>query len=201
MSLAQVLEGQFRGDIRFRGAAYLKAERVSITRVTPENVFAVVSDGVDYQTQLTREGNELRLHCSCAQSDRPSGSCKHLWATILAVDAGGLIAGSIRPGHVPPFASELPAAAPADDYWEQDSYRDVYTPPSASRPALLSSVLARPAARRGPGGRRAGRRGLGSRTGRPAGRRVALCALGLPGRDAGAPALRGGPRRRLRRRG
>ena len=32
MTLAQVLEGQFRGDIRFRGAAYLKAERVSITR-------------------------------------------------------------------------------------------------------------------------------------------------------------------------
>ncbi len=42
MTLAQVLEGQFRGDIRFRGtSAYLKAERVSITRVTPENVFAV----------------------------------------------------------------------------------------------------------------------------------------------------------------
>ncbi|MBI3862911.1 MAG: DEAD/DEAH box helicase [Planctomycetia bacterium] len=142
MTLAQVLEGQFRGDIRFRGAAYLKAERVSITRVTPEHVFAVVSDGVDYQTQLTREGSELRLHCTCSQADRPSGACKHLWATILAVDAGGLIAGSIRPGHVPPFAAELPGAPSSDDYWEQDSHRDVYTPPSTSRQALLSTVLA-----------------------------------------------------------
>ena len=53
MTLAQVLEGQFRGDIRFRGAAYLKTERVAITRVTPETVFAVVTDGIDYQTQLS----------------------------------------------------------------------------------------------------------------------------------------------------
>jgi len=65
--LAQVLEGQFRGDIRFRGAAYLKAERVSIARVTPESVFAVVQDGIDYQTHLTRDGNELRMHCACVQ--------------------------------------------------------------------------------------------------------------------------------------
>jgi len=142
MTLAQVLEGQFRGDIRFRGAAYLKAERVAITRVTPENIFAVVQDGVDYQTQLTREGNELRMHCACVQGERPAAACKHLWATILAVDAGGLISGSVRPGHIPPFAAELGGAPPPDDYWEQDAHRDVYTPPGGPRVARTAVLLA-----------------------------------------------------------
>src|SRR5262245_24833318 len=120
MTLAQALEGQFRGDIRFRGAAYLKAERVAITRVTPLTVYAVVQDGTDYQTQLVREGTELRMFCSCAQSEQTTASCKHLWATILAVDAAGLIAGAIKPGHIPPFASDLAAGRAFDDYWEGD---------------------------------------------------------------------------------
>lgn len=142
MTLAQVLEGQFRGDIRFRGAAYLKAERVAITRVTPESVFAVVQDGVGFQTQLTREGHELRMHCACAQGERPATPCKHLWATILAVDAGGLVAGSVRPGHIPPFAADASVPPPTDDYWEQDSHRDVYTPPSSARVARSALLLA-----------------------------------------------------------
>src|SRR5262249_15379355 len=116
MTLAQVLEGQFRGDIRFRGAAYLKAERVSITRVTSDQVQAVVQDGVDYQTQLVRDGTELRMQCTCTQQDRPATPCKHLWATILAIDAGGLVSGSVRPGHIPAFACENPAAPALEDY-------------------------------------------------------------------------------------
>jgi superfamily II DNA or RNA helicase len=142
MTLAQVFEGQFRGDIRFRGAAYLKAERVSITRVTPENVFAVVHDGVDYQTQLSREGEELHMHCACTNTDRAGVVCKHLWATILAVDAGGLISGFVRPGHIPPFAPEPNNAPVSDDYWEQDSHRDVYTPPATQRQIRVGVMLA-----------------------------------------------------------
>lgn len=144
MTLAQVFEGQFRGDIRFRGAAYLKTERVSITRVTPQSVFAVVQDGIDYQTQLTREGTELRMFCSCTQSDRPSAPCKHLWATILAVDARGLIAGAIKPGNVPPFAVEAPPEIAFDDYWEGDPYRDVYSPPAGGRSARVPLVYQPP---------------------------------------------------------
>lgn len=141
MTLAQVFEGQFRGDIRFRGAAYLKAERVSLTRVTPQNVFAVVQDGIDYQTQLSREGTELQMFCTCTQSDRPANPCKHLWATILAVDAAGLIAGSVKPGHIPPFASESVPETAFDDYWEGDSNRDVYNPPGGPRLARSALVV------------------------------------------------------------
>ena len=74
------------------------------------------------------------MHCACSQGDRPNPTCKHLWATILAVDAGGLVAGSIRPGHIPPFAAEFEQPIATDEYWEQDSNRDVYIPPQSARP-------------------------------------------------------------------
>lgn len=143
MPLAQVYEDQFRGDIRFRGTALLKAERVSITRVTAESIFAGVQDGTEFQTQLTRDGSQLRMHCSCAPPDRPFTPCKHLWATILAVDAGGLIAGTVKPGHIPPFAVETSMDLSPDDYWDGDPQRDVYSPPSINR-MLRDTVLMQP---------------------------------------------------------
>lgn len=144
MTLAQVFEGQFRGDIRFRGAAYLKAERVSITRVTPQQVLAVVQDGVEYETRLVRDGNSLQMYCSCTPGERPGSTCKHVWATILAVDASGIIAGSVKPGHTPPFAVEASAEPVFEDYWEGDPHRDVYTPtagPRVPRHAVLAPRL------------------------------------------------------------
>lgn len=45
MTLAELLQNRFRADLRHRGAAYVEAERISLVRVTPENVFAVVQDG------------------------------------------------------------------------------------------------------------------------------------------------------------
>ena len=65
MSLSELLESRFRGDIRFRGVAYLKAERVSLTRISPDHVFGLVRDGVEYQTHLSREEGRLRMFCNC----------------------------------------------------------------------------------------------------------------------------------------
>ena len=108
MSLARLLEGQFRGDIRFRGAAYLEAERVEVARVTPEELFGVVRDGAEYETHLSRQNGDLNMYCSCA-SEAASGkkiACKHLWATILAVDAGDYLSGEVREGNIPPFVAD-----------------------------------------------------------------------------------------------
>lgn len=108
MSLAQLLESRFRGDVRFRGQAYVQAERVSIARVTADDLHGIVRDGVEYQTHLSRQENELRMFCSCvgdAQSKEPT--CKHLWATILAVDEQQYLTGQPRPGHIPPFAADI----------------------------------------------------------------------------------------------
>jgi len=43
MTLAELLENQFRADIRFRGAAYIEAERVELTRVTADHIFCCLS--------------------------------------------------------------------------------------------------------------------------------------------------------------
>jgi len=119
MTLSQLFESKFRGDIRFRGAAYLKAERVSLTRVTADEIFGLVRDGTDYQTHLRREQGELQMFCNCPQAHQFGASCKHLWATLLAVDAAGFITGSVKPGYIPPFTIDTEPLLP-DEVWEDD---------------------------------------------------------------------------------
>lgn len=140
MTLSELLEGKFRGDIRFRGAAYIQAERVSVIRVTQDHLFAVVRDGVEYQTQLSRDETSLKMSCNCQGSAaNPSGNphCKHLWATILAADAGSYVSGSVKPGYFPPFVvedNESFTFDDDDDAWDE-SEADAYATSSRSTKA------------------------------------------------------------------
>jgi superfamily II DNA or RNA helicase len=120
MTLAELLEGRFRADVRFRGAAYLKAERVAVARVTSDELFAVVRDGVEYQTQLSRQDGRLKMFCNCVASAQTEPSCKHLWGTVLAVDEGNYLSGEIKAGHVPPFFTEPRTPLVLDDDLEDD---------------------------------------------------------------------------------
>ena len=120
MTLADMLENRFRGDVRYRGAAYLRAERVSITRVTPDEVFGIVRDGVEYQTHVSRKNDELKMYCNCAATGQPETVCKHLWGTILAIDEGGYISASLKPGYVPPFVATEQEGFTFDEEWEDD---------------------------------------------------------------------------------
>ncbi len=132
MSISKILEGRFRGDIRFRGAAYLKDERVEITHVTAEHVYAVVQDGSEYQTQLARTETQLITFCTCAKPGQQDIYCKHVWATILATEAGGFIEGTARQGYFPPFVPlDDDDSGPLDlteSVYDDVSGRDVYTP-------------------------------------------------------------------------
>ena len=66
MKLADILEDNFRGDIRFRGEAYIKKEQIEIVRVTADAVFAEIDDDdAQIQSQLQREEGELKLYCNC----------------------------------------------------------------------------------------------------------------------------------------
>jgi superfamily II DNA or RNA helicase len=131
MTLTELLENKFRGDIRFRGSAYLKAERVSITRVTPDHLFGLVRDGVEYETHLSRENGELRMFCNCNTNNRPDAACKHLWATILAVDEGRYLTGAASMSNMPPFAAENDVLTFDDDEWGDDLPGDVFFPPTS----------------------------------------------------------------------
>jgi hypothetical protein len=114
-----MMESRFRGDVRYRGIAYLKAERVTISRVTADEVTAVVRDGVEYRTQVTRDDGQLKMFCSCIAGNAPEAACKHLWATILAVEEAGYVTGSLKPGYIPPFAFERDAS-PRLGFWGVD---------------------------------------------------------------------------------
>ena len=109
MTLAELLQSRFRADLRHRGAAYIEAERVTLSRVTEENVLGVVVDGVEYQTQLKYQESEIGLFCTCDQFAK-SKACKHLWATVLSADLEGHVNPGIRQGRLPPF---VPRQAPA----------------------------------------------------------------------------------------
>ena len=103
MSLIKVMEPRFRGDIRFRGAAYVQSERVEITNVTDDRLYGVVHDGDEFQTQLSREETQLIPFCTCAKPGQLEIYCKHVWATILIAEDQGYINGGVRVGHFPPF--------------------------------------------------------------------------------------------------
>jgi hypothetical protein len=137
VSLSALFESKFRGDIRFRGAAYVEADRVAVTRVLPDHVFAVVRDGDEYQTQLSRQDGELKMFCTCVgEGSTKEPACKHLWATLLAVDAGEYVGGHAARGSIPPFASRLDAAPVFDEDIEEEEFGrgDVYLPPARRTP-------------------------------------------------------------------
>lgn len=105
MSLIKVMEPRFRGDIRFRGAAYVQSERVEITHVTDDRLYGVVHDGDEFQTQLSRDDSQMVPFCTCAKPGQQEIHCKHVWATILIAEEQGYVNGGVRAGHFPPFVA------------------------------------------------------------------------------------------------
>ncbi|QDT38071.1 DEAD/DEAH box helicase [Stratiformator vulcanicus] len=129
MTLAELLEKQFRADLRFRGEAYVKTERVAVRRVKPDQVEITVRDGEDHFVQLDRTGGKLKQHCTCPQFQK-LGLCKHVWAAIVMVDAEKLLTADPRAGHVPPFAAE--PEEPAYFLPEEDEDEDYSSIPASA---------------------------------------------------------------------
>ncbi len=145
MSLSSTLESKFRGDIRFRGQAYVKAERVAITRVTADELFGVVADGTEFQTQLTRRDDAMLMTCSCANGhgNPHEVRCKHVWATILQAEQAGYINDGAKANYFPPFATEEdPKEWEYDEEdWDEvpsgDAVRSVNTKRRKMKPAAI----------------------------------------------------------------
>lgn len=142
MSLARLFESKFRGDIRFRGAAYVEADRVSVTRVLPDHLFAVVRDGDEFQTQLSRQNGELKMFCSCVgDSKTKQPACKHLWATLLVVDVGDFMPGQPTQGNIPPFAAINEKLVFEDDFDDDVDAGDVFTPRASREPRKPATAV------------------------------------------------------------
>ncbi|MFO1019942.1 MAG: DEAD/DEAH box helicase [Planctomycetales bacterium] len=131
MRLAQFLESRFRGDIRFRGEQYIKKEQVFIMDISPDDLHGEVRDGLGYRTHLHREENDLRMSCTCRPESLHDVACKHVWGTILAIDAAGILPSSIMPGYLPPFMVESNPLDPTDDDWDEE-FDDEFPRPGAT---------------------------------------------------------------------
>lgn len=92
MTIADQCAASFEIGVRTRGRAYFHQGRVSLKRVGPMEIRATVrgSFGSRYQITLTwiAADPEIRVVCTCPYY---TGGmlCKHVWATLLAVDSTG----------------------------------------------------------------------------------------------------------------
>jgi len=127
VALAEILESQFRADVRFRGAAYLKDGRVSITHITADDVYAVVRDGAEHSIHIHRNDGNLEFNCSSVAGTKRASTTKYVWATILAIDEEGCLTGVPRQGHIPAFIPEVSNELPED--WDDEFGEEAYFPP------------------------------------------------------------------------
>jgi superfamily II DNA or RNA helicase len=130
MSLITELSSDFTKAVRSRGADYFQEGRVKITNGSAWEVNARVRGGRTYRVNLEIDGNELAVHCDCPAFEREP--CKHLWATILAVEGKGYLRGDGAKGPllmVPSFNDDGIYDYGAgdfhdddDDEWPDDDY-------------------------------------------------------------------------------
>ncbi len=77
--------------IKNRGRDYFEMNAVRILFADKEFVSAHVSGSRDYDVDLERDGGALIYSCDCPYFEDHLEVCKHVWATILAVDSKGLL--------------------------------------------------------------------------------------------------------------
>ena len=143
MTLAESLQKQFRADLRFRGAGYIDADRVSRLALTPDKLIAAVQEKAgEFTCDLDRSGGQLRMSCTCPSAGK-LGVCKHLWGAVLLADREKLLSGPVRGGEVPPFNAEEHVHA-FDTAWDFSDEDDEFQP-SAGGPAGAPAIgYARP---------------------------------------------------------
>src|SRR5215470_10793969 len=118
MSLITQLSSDFSSAVRSRGADYFQEGRVKITKGSDWEVYARVRGSRIYKVDLEIEGNELIVHCDCQAFD--DGPCKHLWATILAVEGKGYLRGAVANGPL----EMISGFDEDDDYDGEGFFRD-----------------------------------------------------------------------------
>ena len=92
MILSARFAGKFSSGIRKRGQDYYVQRRVRIQRGSDLVVTASVRGSRSYYVNLDWRGDRLSVSCDCPYFMDNEVPCKHLWATILAAQAQGLLA-------------------------------------------------------------------------------------------------------------
>ena len=139
MGIAQKVAREFSDAVRARGQSYFAKGRVAITASSAGEVVAKVRGTEKYKVRIRLRGIKLIATCTCPYFGPSGAPCKHLWATVLAVDARGLL----------PSAPTRPLRLVTDSAPRQANY-----PPEGGPegyPATLPAPLPYPLPNPGPG--------------------------------------------------
>ena len=93
MSFIDRLSAGLSRKVRTRGREYHSASAVSIRRSGADFIEATVEGARTYSVFIVREQDGLHVSCSCPYFDDSFEVCKHIWATLLTADEGGLLRG------------------------------------------------------------------------------------------------------------
>jgi superfamily II DNA or RNA helicase len=104
MSLTEALAGEFDWVAKERGRVYERMGRVRVLRSGRTEAEAVVRGTLPYRVLVSWGSDGFRLACECPRFE--TVPCKHVWATLLALERNGL--GPARLPSLPP----LPTFAP-----------------------------------------------------------------------------------------
>jgi superfamily II DNA or RNA helicase len=93
MTLSYDLAHLVATEVQRRGKQYFSRGAVQILQGDNWAVKARVQGTHRYQVRLSRRRSTLRIWCSCPYFHGHLATCKHVWATMLAADARGLLRG------------------------------------------------------------------------------------------------------------
>ncbi len=129
MGFTTQLASKVPATIRDRGREYFRDGAVTVERVTRTQVDATVEGSEPYELTLDLEGNTVYASCSCPYAVDHGLVCKHIWATLLAVENRGFAANAY------PTRLVLDEYADGeDDYDDSVSMLSPFGPPRAAPP-------------------------------------------------------------------
>ena len=90
-SLAAAIAGRVPGRTQAKGTSYFHSGAVVSIEGNQDHVVAVVEGTTSYRVEITREDDGFVCSCDCPFLEDRLEICKHVWATVLAADARGLL--------------------------------------------------------------------------------------------------------------
>jgi hypothetical protein len=156
MSLTERLSGQVAETIRQQGRnTFVRGTVKLLPSDQPQVVNAEVRDPQTNDVILELKGKTLRYWCSCDTFARDLEVCKHVWASLLAVDVDGKLEGAASTGRLRLEPSDdayaddaLPDDSVEDEDWDDDFEEPAYDPEREWGAATYSKP--QPARRRAP---------------------------------------------------
>ena len=136
MNLATRLAEYFSTAVRNRGRSYYWQGRARIQSGSSTQVVARVRGSHTYQVSLGWHDGVLSGWCDCAYYES-NDECKHLWATILASDAGGYLSAAAAPDLIVDFGGyDFGVDGELDDEDQQGSRLPPRLPVAVPKPPL-----------------------------------------------------------------